>query len=156
MTCHLCCSISCGCRYRDASRSADAGLARYSQFASQDLPPNGPNPWKVLQAFPREGCPVIRIGSTPDLPTKIIMHAKIARLKLSRRFPVGQGIPPLEIKILLESNPLKSRVFVRRLARRGSFPLAGRNHATPTMGGQGGRRKSSAVQPLHVERTPAI
>ena len=29
---------------------------------------------------------------------------------------MGLGIPPLKIKILLESNPLKSRILVRRLA----------------------------------------
>ena len=29
---------------------------------------------------------------------------------------MGLGILPLEIKILLESNPLKSRILVRRLA----------------------------------------
>ena len=37
-------------------------------------------------------------------------------LKLSRKFPLDMTIPPLKIKILLESNPLKSRIFVRRLA----------------------------------------
>ena len=31
-------------------------------------------------------------------------------------FPVGLGIPPLQLKILFESNPLKSRILVRRLA----------------------------------------
>ena len=29
---------------------------------------------------------------------------------------MGLGIPPLKIEILLESNPLKSRILVRRLA----------------------------------------
>ena len=29
---------------------------------------------------------------------------------------MGMRISPLQIKILLESNPLKSRIFVRRLA----------------------------------------
>ena len=29
---------------------------------------------------------------------------------------MGLGIPPLEIQITLESNPLKSRILVRRLA----------------------------------------
>ena len=29
---------------------------------------------------------------------------------------MGLGIPPLTIQILLESNPLKSRILVRRLA----------------------------------------
>ena len=52
---------------------------------------------------------------TPNLPTEII-PTKIPRLKLSGEFPADMRIPPLEIKILLESNPLKSRIFVRRLA----------------------------------------
>ena len=52
---------------------------------------------------------------TPDLPTKII-PAKIAWLKLSRKLHMGLGIPPFTLKILIESNPLKSRFLVRRLA----------------------------------------
>ena len=41
---------------------------------------------------------------------------RFARLKLSGKFPMGLGIPPLRIKFLLESKPLKSRILVRRLA----------------------------------------
>ena len=51
----------------------------------------------------------------PNLLTKII-PAKIARLKLSGKFPIALGIPPLIIKIMHESNPLKSTMLVRRLA----------------------------------------
>ena len=51
---------------------------------------------------------------TPNLHTKII-PTKIAWLKLSGKFPMGQGIPPLNIKILLESNPLKSIILVRKV-----------------------------------------
>ena len=40
----------------------------------------------------------------------------IAWLKLSGKFPMGLGIPPLQIKIMLESNPLKSTMLVGRLA----------------------------------------
>ena len=29
---------------------------------------------------------------------------------------MGLGIPPIKLKILIESNPLKSRIVVRRLA----------------------------------------
>ena len=36
--------------------------------------------------------------------------------KISGEFPVVMRIPPLRIKILLESNPPKSRILVRRLA----------------------------------------
>ena len=31
---------------------------------------------------------------------------------------MGLGVPPLEIKILLEANPFESRILVRRLALR--------------------------------------
>ena len=52
---------------------------------------------------------------TPDLPTNII-PAKIAWLKSSWKSPMDMRTPPLQIKILLESNPLRSRILVRRLA----------------------------------------
>ena len=52
---------------------------------------------------------------TPSLPSENIL-AKIAWLKLSGKFPMDMRIPPLKIKILLESNLLKSRILVRRLA----------------------------------------
>ena len=42
---------------------------------------------------------------TPNLPTKTI-PAKICWLELSGKFPLGVGIPPLEIDIPLESDPL--------------------------------------------------
>ena len=51
----------------------------------------------------------------PISVTKII-PAKIAGLKLSGRFPMDMRIPPLELKVLLESSPPKSRIVVRRLA----------------------------------------
>ena len=54
-------------------------------------------------------------GATANLPTKII-PAKIRWLKLYGTFPMGLGVPPLEFKILLVSNPPKSRILVRRLA----------------------------------------
>ena len=91
----------------------------------------------------KEGCPghptlgksivheilVIRIGctwnqrvpgpflasSSPNLPTNIT-PTKIAWLKLSGKFPMDMRIPPLRVKIMLESNPLKSRILVGRLA----------------------------------------
>ena len=52
---------------------------------------------------------------TPNLPTKMI-PAKTPWLKLVGKFPMDMGIPPHNIKILLESNPLKSRILVRGLA----------------------------------------
>ena len=48
---------------------------------------------------------------------------KIRRLKLSGEFPMGLGIPPLNIKIMLGSNPLKSRILVGRLAIHGAAGL---------------------------------
>ena len=51
----------------------------------------------------------------PNLPTRII-PAKIRWLEISGTFPVEIWIPPLRLKILLESNPLKSRILARRLA----------------------------------------
>ena len=53
----------------------------------------------------------------PSLPTNII-RAKIAWLKSSGKSPMGLGIPPLKIKIMLELNPLKSIMLVGRLTVR--------------------------------------
>ena len=54
-------------------------------------------------------------ATTPNLPASII-PTTIARLKLSRRFPMDVRLPPLNIDIMLETNPLKSRILVRGLA----------------------------------------
>ena len=54
---------------------------------------------------------------TANLPTRFV-PAKIARLKTPGEFPADMRIPALEIKILTESNPLTSRISVRRLAAR--------------------------------------
>ena len=62
------------------------------------------------------GTPFLKAwGSRPDIPAKNL-PTKIARLKLSGKCPMGMRIPPLKLKIMLESSPLKSRVLVRRLA----------------------------------------
>ena len=53
----------------------------------------------------------------PNLPAKIV-PAKITRLGPSRELPADVGIPPLNFKTPLESNPLKSGVSVWRLAER--------------------------------------
>ena len=52
---------------------------------------------------------------TPNLPASII-PAKICRLKMSGKSPMDMIIPPLTIDIMFESNPLKSRILVLRLA----------------------------------------
>ena len=49
----------------------------------------------------------------PNLPE---IPAKTCLLKASGKFHMDMKIPTLNIKILLESNPLKSRILVRRLA----------------------------------------
>ena len=54
------------------------------------------------------------VQHTPNLPTNIV-PTNIARLKLSRKSPMGLGIPPLKSNIILESNPLKSTMLVGRL-----------------------------------------
>ena len=51
-------------------------------------------------------------NSKSNLPTKII-PTEIRWLELSGKFPLDMRIP---LKILLESNPLKSRILVGRLA----------------------------------------
>ena len=56
----------------------------------------------------------VRMG-TPNLPTNIT-PANIARRKLSGKSSLGLEIPPLNIKIMLEPNPLKSTMLVGRLA----------------------------------------
>ena len=52
--------------------------------------------------------------AVPNLPTNIA-PSKIARVKLSGKFHMGLGIPPLKMKIMLESNPLKSIMLVEKL-----------------------------------------
>ena len=55
------------------------------------------------------------IGTTPNLPHKVI-PTKICRLRFSRKIPKYMRIPPLNVKIMIESSPLKSRILIRRLA----------------------------------------
>ena len=77
----------------------------------------------------------------PNLLIKIL-PTKIRWLKLSGKFPMNVIISPLNIEILLESNPLKSRSLVRRLA------------VAPTViGGQG--RRTASTRSLPRARTAA-
>ena len=55
------------------------------------------------------------IVHAPNLPTKII-PTKIRWRKASAKCLMDIGIPPLNFKTLLESNPPTSRILVRRLA----------------------------------------
>ena len=67
------------------------------------------------QALTTSKCPLQDATPTPKLPTKII-PTKIRWLEIDGKFPMDMRIPPLSTKFLLESNPLKSRICVRRLA----------------------------------------
>ena len=44
------------------------------------------------------------------------LRTEIRRLRLPGEFPVGLGVPPLQLKILLESDPPKSIILGQRLA----------------------------------------
>ena len=59
---------------------------------------------------------VIGIVILVIIVTSKIIPAKICRLNISGYFPMFLGIPPLRIKITLESNTPTSRFVVRRLA----------------------------------------
>ena len=61
-------------------------------------------------------CTYIRIIVRPISLLRLIIPARIVGLKLCGKCPMDLGIPPLTIQMLLESNPLKSRILVRRLA----------------------------------------
>ena len=58
--------------------------------------------------------------SGDPVPEALGVHlgGRVPRLAASGReaFPMDMRIPPLKIKIMRESNPLKSRISVRRLA----------------------------------------
>ena len=68
-------------------------------------------------------CGPPRTPCTANLPSKII-PAKIPWLKASGEFPAGMRIQPLRIRIMLESDPMKSRTLVRRLGAVESFQRA--------------------------------
>ena len=77
--------------------------------------PNSTDRQQRCAAKPRESVH----AHTTNLPTSTHnLPTKICCLKLSGNFPMGMRIPPLDVKIMLESNPLKSRILVRRLAVR--------------------------------------
>ena len=60
--------------------------------------------------------PLINLSSRRLHPIFLLRLSKIRRLKIFRKFPMDMGIPPLDIKIMLESNPLRARISARRLA----------------------------------------
>ena len=77
--------------------------------------------------------------STPNPPTNFA-PTHIARVKLPGKFPMGIRIPPLRIKIALESNPLKSIILVRILAVQegtasAAFPKLNPENSAQPLGG---------------------
>ena len=60
-----------------------------------------------------------RVEQTPAVRPISLVRLPLLRFvasKLSGEFLLDMGIPPLRIQILHESDPLKSRILVRRLA----------------------------------------
>ena len=73
----------------------------------------------LLEGLSRRPCQPCPRGSWPwggGSGLQPVWSREIAWLKLYRKFPMGLGTPPLKLKILLGSNPLTSRILVRRLA----------------------------------------
>ena len=69
----------------------------------------------IIKTQDSQSCGFLVNRSTPNLPTKII-PTKIRWVNIYGKFPMDMRIPPLEIQVMLEPNPLRSRVLVRRLA----------------------------------------
>ena len=72
-----------------------------------------PEPSEVDTVF-RGRVPAARPGRPPAPRLSLLK----VRLKLSGKFSMDLRIPPLKITVMLEPNPLKSRILVRRLAAR--------------------------------------
>ena len=67
---------------------------------------------------------LIRFSITPNPPTNIV-PTNIARVKLSGKSPMNLGIPPLETKVRLESDPLKPTMLVGRVGELSCRPMIG-------------------------------
>ena len=57
-----------------------------------------------------------RLARSRGRAENVPRRAGAPRLKHSGKSPMGMRIPPLKLMILLESNPLKSRILVGKLA----------------------------------------
>ena len=55
---------------------------------------------------------VVPSVATPNLPTKIIPAKRFADPNFPGKSPMGMRVPLLKITILIESNPLNSRILV--------------------------------------------
>ena len=68
---------------------------------------------------PKCGSPLAALSQPCGVRPISLLRISLLRLldsKLSGKFPMGMGNPPLNIEIMLEPNPPKSRISVRRLA----------------------------------------
>ena len=63
----------------------------------------------------------------PNLPTKII-PTKTRWLKDSGEFPMDMRVPPLRLKVLHESNPLKSRILAQSQMAMTAEPETNKQH----------------------------
>ena len=78
-----------------------------------------------------------------------LLSSSLLRLldsSFSRQFPMGLGIPPLKIKILLESNPLKSIILARRWAVLASEQKAPASPCGESVLTRRGRRNTAGPQ----------
>ena len=76
----------------------------------------------------------------------MLIPTKICWLNISGKFPVGMRIPPLRVKIMFESNPLKSRILVGRLALRMQV-AAGANGNEPSWNRPGSEVRMRTAAP---------
>ena len=105
------------------------GSPRQEQHVRLCLEPKGIYPW-------------VHVSSRHVSSRRVWLPAKPRPISLLRfvdsifpeNFSMGLGIPTLRIKIMLESNPLKSRILVQRLA----VELVGRRAPGVRSGAQAG------------------
>ena len=83
------------------------------------LSPHVDHKWRLCSIPPgalRIACGQPQAARLRPISLLRFIPTKIAWLKLSGKFRMGLAIPPLKLKILLESNPLTSIIVARRLA----------------------------------------
>ena len=68
---------------------------------------------------------------------------------------MGLGIPPLKIKIMLQSNPVRSRILVRRLAEIGRT-LGATAKETPHVPSEGGELQRLLEVPRLGAEDPVV
>ena len=104
------------CRMFSLGRGRDRPCLRPLRAAhlGGELPHGRPAAWRPRS---RQGKLASTAGS-PHAQSSLprFNPAEMHRLNFSGELPVAMRIPPLKIKITIESNILKSRILVRRLA----------------------------------------